>query len=112
MAEKYKCRPVAQGFRQVEGIHYTKKYSPTPAAASIRILLATAAGKDGEMRHFDVDQAFLEANIDEEISKFRYREAVRALMWTATMIRPDIACAVRAMTRSCENPDWRIKKRC
>ena len=28
-----------------------------------------------------------------------YREAVGALMWTATMTRPDIACAVRAMDR-------------
>ena len=41
--EKYKCRLVAQRFWQVEGVHFTKKYSPTPAAASIRMLLATAA---------------------------------------------------------------------
>ncbi|CAN0429329.1 unnamed protein product, partial [Ascophyllum nodosum] len=37
--EKYKCRLVAQGFWQVEGVHYTEKYSPTPSAASIRMLL-------------------------------------------------------------------------
>ena len=24
--EKYKCRLVAQGFRQVEGVHYTEEY--------------------------------------------------------------------------------------
>ena len=56
--EKYKCRLVAQGFWQVEGVHYTEKYSPTPSAASIRMLLATAAAKDGELRHFDAEQAF------------------------------------------------------
>ena len=39
--EKYKCRLVAQGFWQVEGIHYTEKYSPTPATASIRMFLVT-----------------------------------------------------------------------
>ena len=38
----------------------------------------------------------------EEMRKFPYREAVRVLMWTAT--RPDIACAVRAVARFCENP--------
>ena len=65
--EKYKCRLVAQGFWQVEGVHYAEKYSPTPATASIWMLLAMAAAKDGELRHFDVEQAFFKADIDEEI---------------------------------------------
>ena len=51
----------------MEGVHYTEKYSPTPATASIRMLLAMAAAKDGELRHFDAEQAFLKADIDEEI---------------------------------------------
>ena len=65
--EKYKCLLVARGFWQVEGVHYTKKYSPTPATASIRMLLAMAVTKDRELRHFDAEQAFLKADIDEEI---------------------------------------------
>ena len=40
----------------------------------------------------------------EEMRKFPYREAVGALMWTVTMTRPNIACAVRAVARFCENP--------
>ena len=47
---------------------------------------------------------------EEEIKKFPYREAVGALMWTATMTRPDIACAVRAVARFCENPGPAHKK--
>ena len=39
----------------------------------------------------------------EEMRKFPYREAVGVFMWTATMTRPDIACAVRAVARFCEN---------
>ena len=46
----------------------------------------------------------------EELRKFPYREAVEALMWTATMTRPDIACAVRAVARFCENPGPAHKK--
>ncbi|CAN0391894.1 unnamed protein product [Ascophyllum nodosum] len=65
--EKYRCRLVAQGFWQVEGAHYTEKYSPTPATASIRMFLAMAATKDGELRLFDAEQALLKADIDEEI---------------------------------------------
>ena len=46
----------------------------------------------------------------EEMRKFPYREPVGALMWTATMTRPDIACAVRAVARFCENPGSAHKK--
>ena len=46
----------------------------------------------------------------EEMRKFPYREAVGALMWTATMTRPDIACAVRAVARFFENPGRRIRR--
>ena len=42
--------------------------------------------------------------------KFSYREAAGALMWTATVIRPDIACAVYAVARFCENPGPAYKK--
>ena len=43
--EKYKCRLVAQGFWQVEGVHYTETSSPTPATASIQMVLTMAAAK-------------------------------------------------------------------
>ena len=48
-------------------MHYTEKDLPTPPTASIRILLVTTAAKDRELRHFDVEQVFLKAGIDEEI---------------------------------------------
>ena len=52
-------------------------------------------------------------NLEEkqEMRKFPYREVAGALiMWTATMTRPDIACAVRAVARFCENPGPAHKK--
>lgn len=63
--DKYKCRLVAQGLR-IGGLHYTEKYSPTSATASIRMLMVTAAAKAGELRHFDVGQANLKAMSDDE----------------------------------------------
>ena len=45
-----------------------------------------------------------------EMRKFPYREAVGALMWTATMIWHNIACAVRAVATFCENPGPAHKK--
>ena len=43
--EKYKCRLVAQGFWQTGGVHYTEKYSPTPATASIRMHIGDGSGQ-------------------------------------------------------------------
>ena len=45
IVEKYKCRLVAQGFWQVEGVHYTEKYSPTPATASISNAFGDGSGQ-------------------------------------------------------------------
>ena len=46
----------------------------------------------------------------EEMRKYPYREAVGALMCTATVTRPDIACAVSAVARFCKNPGPAHKK--
>ena len=61
--QEYKCRFVAQGFRQIKGIHYDESSSPTPPQASIRMVLGIAAEKDWELRQLDVDMAYLEANV-------------------------------------------------
>ena len=67
-----------------------KKETKIPAASGVPTL-----SKADEPRNLEEK---------EEMRKFPYREAVGALMWTATMTRPDIACAVRAVARFCENP--------
>ena len=65
--EKYKCCFVTQGFHQVKGLHYHESSSPTPKASSMRAVLATAAVKNWELRHIDVEQAYLQADIDKAI---------------------------------------------
>ena len=62
--EKYKCRFVTQGFRQVKGLHYHESSSPTPTASGVRAVLATAAVKDWERRYIDAEQAYLQSDID------------------------------------------------
>ena len=65
--EKYKCRFVAQGFRQIPGIHYQEPSSPTPEQSSIRMALALIATQNWEGRQLDVEMAYLEAGVEEEI---------------------------------------------
>lgn len=65
--DKYKYRLIAQGFRQVKNLHHQETFPLMPAATSIRMVLATAAGKNWKLRHVDVDQALMQANVDEDI---------------------------------------------
>lgn len=57
--EKYKRRLVAQGFRQVKGVHYAESFSPTPAQASIRMVFGIIATQGWEARQLDVDTTYL-----------------------------------------------------
>ena len=86
---KYKYRLVAPGIWQVQEVHYTENYSPTPAATSIRMLLATTTAKTGELRHFDAKQVFLKADLIEEICieiPEEYQEFLRAVELTIKAI--------------------------
>ena len=44
------------------------------------------------------------------MKEFLYRGAVGALMWAATMTRPDLVNAVRTMAKFCEHPGVAQKK--
>ena len=65
--KKYKARLVAQGFTQIAGIDYTDTYSPVARFTSIRILFAIAAQLGLFVHQMDVEMAFLNAELQEEI---------------------------------------------
>ena len=64
---RYKERLVAQGFFQVFGVDYTDTYSPVAKFVSIRIFLAISVQHELIIHAMDVDTAFLNADIDEDI---------------------------------------------
>ena len=64
---RYKARLVAQGFSQIPGRDYVDTFSPVAKISSIRIILALSAVKDYELENMDVDTAFLQANVTEDI---------------------------------------------
>ena len=65
--ERYKARLVAKGYSQKEGIDYTETFAPVLKYKSLRILLAIAAIQDMEVKQMDVETAFLNAEIKEEV---------------------------------------------
>lgn len=64
---KFKARGVAQGYSQKEGIDFEKVYAPTAKQTTIRTVLSVSAWKDWELENMDVNVAFLNAEVEEEI---------------------------------------------
>ena len=64
---RWKCRLVAQGFFQVYDKDYDQTYSPVAKLTSIHTVLAISAQLGLYVRQMDVDTAFLNAPIKEDI---------------------------------------------
>ena len=64
---KAKARLVAKGFKQKHGVDYLDTFSPTANAASIRLIVALACKFDWELLHLDIEQAFVQSELDHEV---------------------------------------------
>ena len=62
-----KARLVARGFTQQEGIDYFETFSPTLKQDSLRIITALATQKNFKIKQIDVNSAYLNANLTEDI---------------------------------------------
>src|SRR5438128_2461022 len=63
----YKARLVAKGFRQIQGVDYDETFAPVAMLKSIRIMLAITVFYDYEIRQMDVNIAFLNGNLSEDV---------------------------------------------
>ena len=64
---RFKARGVAQGCSQQQGIDFEKVFAPTARQTTIRAVVSVAAMKDWELENMDVNVAFLNAEVEEEI---------------------------------------------
>jgi hypothetical protein len=58
---------VVRGYAQRRGIDYDEVFAPVARLVTIRLLIALAAHNGWEMHHMDVESAFLNGELQEEV---------------------------------------------
>ena len=64
---KAKSRPVARGFKQSEAIHFEETLTSTNSSFCVHLLNATACELGLNLCHFDVDEAFVQFKLNENV---------------------------------------------
>ena len=62
-----KARLIAQGYSQMEGVDYDETFAPVACMESIRILLALACQLKFKLYQMDVNTAFLNGLLKEDV---------------------------------------------
>jgi hypothetical protein len=64
---RFKARWVTKGYTQVEGVDFTETYAPVISIIALRMLMCLVVVMDWDITQMDVETAFLNAELTEEI---------------------------------------------
>ena len=64
---KAESRLVVRGFKQRDGIDFSETFAPTMSSSCVHLLSAIACECDLDLCHFDIDQAFVQSALEEDV---------------------------------------------
>ena len=66
--ERYKARLVAKGFTQTYGVDYLETFALIEKMNTVRVILSLAVNNGWDLQQFDVKNAFLHGDLEEEMA--------------------------------------------
>ena len=71
---KTNSRLVARGFKQCERVYLSETFAPTVWSSCVHLLSAIACVCDVDFCHSDVDQAFVQSNVEDNVFLRMHKE--------------------------------------
>ena len=77
--ERYNGRLEAKGYTQTYGMDYKETFAPVAKMNTIRILIFLAVNLNWKLRQYDIKNAFLHGDLDEEIYMKEVMKGIRSV---------------------------------